>query len=55
MFKKICIVNGNEFPIDQIEFSLDDLLKFIKIKILKLLWRLIIELIEKSEWKKKNF
>ena len=33
MFKKNCIVNGNEFPIDQIEFSLDDLLKkFIKDK-----------------------
>ena len=55
MFKKNCIVNGNEFPIDQIEFSLDDLLKkFIKDKDIKIAVAVNNRLIEKSEWKKKK-
>ena len=29
MFKKICIVNGNELKIDEMEFHLDDLVKKI--------------------------
>ena len=54
MFKN-CIVNGNEFPIDQIEFSLDDLLKkFIKDKDIKIAVAVNNRLIEKSEWKKKK-
>ena len=57
MFKKNCIVNGNEFPIKQIEFYLDDLLKqFIKDKNIQMSVAVAVnsKLIGKSEWKKKK-
>ena len=55
MFKKICIVNGTEFQIDEIEFHLDDLVeKFIKGKNVNVAVAINNRLVVKSEWKKRK-
>ncbi|MBD23313.1 MAG: thiamine biosynthesis protein ThiS [Alphaproteobacteria bacterium] len=55
MFKKICIVNGNEFQINQTEFHLEDLVdKFMEDKNIKVAVAVNNKLVVKSEWKKKK-
>lgn len=55
MFKKNCIVNGKEFPIDKMEFHLEELVKkFIKDKKTKVAVAVNNKIIVKSEWRKKR-
>ena len=54
MLKKKCIVNGIEFPMDQVELNLDDLVdRFIKDKNVKVAVAVNSKLVVKSDWKKK--
>ena len=55
MFKKICIVNGNEFKIDRMEFHLEDLVKkVLKDKKITVAVAVNNRLVVKSDWKKKK-
>ena len=55
MFKNICIVNGNEFEIDKMEFHLEDLLKkILKNKKVRVAVAVNNRLVLKSDWKKKK-
>ena len=55
MFKKICIVNGNELKIDEMDFHLDDLVKkILKDKKIKVAVAVNNILVQKSDWKKKK-
>ena len=55
MFKKNCIVNGKEFPVDNKGFYLEELVKkFIKDKKTKVAVAVNNEIIVKSEWRKKR-
>ena len=55
MFKKICIVNGNEFKIDRMEFHLEDLVKkVLKEKKITVAVAVNNRLVTKSDWKKKK-
>ena len=55
MFKKICIVNGNEFKIDRMELHLEDLVKkVLKDKKIKVAVAVNNRLVMKSDWKKKK-
>jgi thiamine biosynthesis protein ThiS len=55
MSKKNCIVNGKEFPIDNMGFHLEELVeKFIKDKKTRVAVAVNNKIIFKSEWRKKR-